>query len=355
MSRILPRTIDVMLVILGALLPVWINTSNGSRHDTFDGLLVAFAAAFALSVFPACGIYRALQRSSVVRLIAKTLLGWILVQCGSLLLLQLLRRPDVLSGQWFYHWTIASACCLVAWHTLTFVALRVTAKRPVTGPHASATGQSATGALPIYGNNVGRSLKRVFDIVVASLLLFLLSPILVVLAVLVRRDGAPAIFGHLRVGYDGTPFRCFKFRSMVPNAEAVLQELLANDTEARIEWDREHKLKNDVRITTVGKFLRRTSLDELPQLLNVLRGDMSLVGPRPIVVAELPRYGRDAEYYLSVKPGMTGLWQVSGRNNTDYPTRVRLDVSYIRNWSFFRDLHILLKTFDVVLHGRGAY
>jgi Undecaprenyl-phosphate galactose phosphotransferase WbaP len=197
--------------------------------------------------------------------------------------------------------------------------------------------------------------KRTFDIVIALLLLMTLSPVLLAIAIAVARDGGPVVFGHPRVGRNGRVFKCLKFRSMVPNADAVLKQLLETNAQARAEWDREFKLKSDVRITRIGLFLRRTSLDELPQLLNVLRGEMSLVGPRPIVQKELPRYGKDKVFYLMTRPGMTGLWQVSGRNNTDYATRVALDVSYVKEWSLLRDLKILFKTFNVVFRGDGAY
>ncbi|MEM5454150.1 sugar transferase [Paraburkholderia phytofirmans] len=197
--------------------------------------------------------------------------------------------------------------------------------------------------------------KRTFDILGASVLLLVLLPIFLVIACVVLSDGGSAFFGHPRVGRGGRSFRCLKFRSMVPKADVVLAELLATDANAREEWNRDFKLKNDVRITTVGRFLRKTSLDELPQLWNVLRGDMSLVGPRPIITKELERYGSDAHYYLSVRPGVTGLWQVSGRNNVDYATRVALDVSYVKERSTLLDISILLRTFKVVFDGSGAY
>ncbi|ACD15330.1 Undecaprenyl-phosphate galactose phosphotransferase [Paraburkholderia phytofirmans PsJN] len=197
--------------------------------------------------------------------------------------------------------------------------------------------------------------KRVFDIFGASALLLVLLPIFLVIGCVVVSDGGSAFFGHPRVGRGGRSFRCLKFRSMVPKADVVLAELLATDAAAREEWNRDFKLKNDVRITTVGRILRKTSLDELPQLWNVLRGDMSLVGPRPIVTKELERYGPDAHYYLSVRPGVTGLWQVSGRNNVDYATRVALDVSYVKERSTLLDISILLRTFKVVFDGSGAY
>jgi lipopolysaccharide/colanic/teichoic acid biosynthesis glycosyltransferase len=189
----------------------------------------------------------------------------------------------------------------------------------------------------------------------ALALLALLSPVILVVAVLVaQRDGAPVIFGHYRVGLHGRLFRCFKFRTMYRNSEEVLANLLRHDPAARAEWERDQKLSNDPRITPIGQFLRRTSLDELPQLLNVLRGEMCLVGPRPITVAELTRYGRVRWDYLSVRPGLTGLWQVSGRNNTTYEERVAFDREYVDTRSPWLDLKILLKTVKVVVARDGA-
>ncbi|MCH1924618.1 undecaprenyl-phosphate galactose phosphotransferase WbaP [Shewanella sp. C32] len=200
-----------------------------------------------------------------------------------------------------------------------------------------------------------RMLKRVFDIVVSGLLLLILSPLLGYIAWKASRDGGSPTYGHERVGQHGKKFKCLKFRSMVSNSKEVLEELLANDPEARAEWFKDFKLKNDPRITPIGHFLRKTSLDELPQLWNVFKGEMSLVGPRPVVDAELERYGDDAEYYLMAKPGMSGLWQVSGRNDVDYATRVYLDGWYVKNWSLWYDIAILFKTVGVVLHRDGAY
>ncbi len=200
-----------------------------------------------------------------------------------------------------------------------------------------------------------RLTKRVFDTGVATLLLLLLSPLLLGLAWALRRDGGEALFRHQRVGRKGRIFACYKFRSMQVDAQARLQELLAQHPELKAEWEREHKLKDDPRISKLGAFLRRNSLDELPQLINVVRGEMSLVGPRPVVQEELGRYGLEAGYYLMVRPGITGLWQVSGRNDLDYDTRVYLDAWYVKNWSLWYDLVILFKTIKVVLQRRGAY
>lgn len=197
--------------------------------------------------------------------------------------------------------------------------------------------------------------KRLFDFVVALLLTIAISPILLLIALLAKLDGGPATFGHRRIGANGETFVCWKFRTMVPNADEVLARVLATDPEARAEWERDFKLKNDPRITRIGRILRVTSFDELPQLFNVLKGEMSLVGPRPIVAKEVPRYGSAFHDYARCRPGITGIWQVSGRNNIDYGARVRLDQEYARNWSLRRDGYILLQTAVVVLQGKGAY
>lgn len=200
-----------------------------------------------------------------------------------------------------------------------------------------------------------RLCKRLFDLVGALILLTILFPLFAFVAFKVSRDGGSAFFSHERIGRDGQKFMCFKFRSMVTNAQEVLEELLRKDPVARAEWESDFKLKSDPRISKIGHFLRRTSLDELPQLWNVLRGDMSLVGPRPVVNAELERYGDDVVYYLMARPGMTGLWQVSGRNDVDYDTRVYFDTWYVKNWSMWTDIAILFKTIKVVAGNKGAY
>ncbi len=200
-----------------------------------------------------------------------------------------------------------------------------------------------------------RLLKRAFDIVASAAGLLVLAPLFFWLAWQVRKDGGPAIYGHRRVGLKGKYFNCYKFRSMVTNADTVLQHLLANDPEARAEWERDFKLKSDPRVTRIGAFLRRTSLDELPQLWNVLKGDMSLVGPRPVVDEELQRYGNRLRYYLFVRPGITGIWQISGRNDVDYSERIAFDTWYTKNWCLWYDIAILLRTVKIVFEGRGAY
>lgn len=197
--------------------------------------------------------------------------------------------------------------------------------------------------------------KRVFDRIVAALLLVFFAPFLIlVAAALLVTEGRPIFFGHTRVGRGGHPFRCLKFRTMVPDAESRLQHLLASDPVARREWDETHKLSADPRVSCIGHFLRRTSLDELPQLFNVLRGEMSLVGPRPIVEDESVHYGQRFADYLSVRPGLTGVWQVSGRSTTTYAQRVEIDVAYVRNRSFRGDLWVLCRTVRVVLVREGA-
>ncbi len=197
--------------------------------------------------------------------------------------------------------------------------------------------------------------KRLVDIVLSLVLLILLSPVLLVVMLLVARDGAAPIYVQHRTGRRGQDFECLKFRSMVPDADAMLHRLLAQDPAAAAEWRRTQKLENDPRVTRIGRFLRATSLDELPQLWNVLRGDMSLVGPRPVTEEELARYGAAVDTVLSVRPGMTGLWQVTGRGlGVSYADRVKMDLRYARGMTFMRDLSILFKTASVVVRGTGT-
>jgi Undecaprenyl-phosphate galactose phosphotransferase WbaP len=199
-------------------------------------------------------------------------------------------------------------------------------------------------------------LTRLFDVSVSLILLLFLAPLMTVVAALVvATNPGPIIFGHKRLGRNGKSFSCLKFRSMVVDSQERLAHLLATDPDARREWERDHKLKNDPRITRIGAFLRKSSLDELPQLFNVLLGDMSLVGPRPIVMDEVRRYGRYFRHYSQVRPGITGLWQISGRNNTTYRRRVALDVAYSRSQSLPLNVKILLMTVPSVLLARGSY
>jgi exopolysaccharide production protein ExoY len=192
--------------------------------------------------------------------------------------------------------------------------------------------------------------KRLTDVAVAVAALLLASPLMLIITVFIRiTAGGPAFFPHHRIGFNGRPFVCYKFRTMVANSEQVLREHLARDSEAAEEWARCRKLKHDPRVTLWGHILRRSSLDELPQLFNILRGDMSCVGPRPIVPDELQLYGACAQDYLRARPGLTGAWQVSGRSNTDYANRVALDSHYVRNWSLWTDFAILLRTTVAVM------
>jgi Undecaprenyl-phosphate galactose phosphotransferase WbaP len=197
--------------------------------------------------------------------------------------------------------------------------------------------------------------KRLLDVIGAVILGLVFSPLMLMIVLLMRKGDSSAIYRHRRVGRGGQMFSCLKFRTMVPNADQVLHDLIARDPELKAEWIRDHKLRHDPRVTRLGRFLRRTSLDELPQLMNVLRGEMSLVGPRPVIREELLRYGRSVGTYLAAKPGITGLWQVTGRNDTDYRRRVVLDAYYVRNQNLLLDLYVLIKTIGVVLSGNGAY
>lgn len=198
-------------------------------------------------------------------------------------------------------------------------------------------------------------IKTSIDRIGALIGLILLSPIFAYLAYKVKQDGGAIFFGHERLGKGGKTFKCWKFRSMVPNSAEVLKELLENDPEARKEWDADFKLKDDPRITKIGELIRRTSLDEIPQLYNVLRGEMSLVGPRPIVQDETKFYKEKISEYYSVRPGVTGLWQVSGRNDISYDLRIYLDSWYVRHWSLWSDIVIIIKTVLVLASRKGAY
>ncbi len=199
-------------------------------------------------------------------------------------------------------------------------------------------------------------IKRVLDI---GLILFfspILIPVFLLLIILTKLTSrGPVFYGHKRVGKNGKEFKCWKFRSMCIDADKKLEEILANNPEMRAEWEKDRKFTNDPRVTKFGKFLRKTSLDELPQLINILIGQMSFVGPRPVTEPELEKYGPYKDYVLSVLPGLSGMWQTSGRSDTEYEERISLDSYYIQNWSVWLDLWILIKTVYVVLKGRGAY
>jgi lipopolysaccharide/colanic/teichoic acid biosynthesis glycosyltransferase len=203
----------------------------------------------------------------------------------------------------------------------------------------------------------GKSLRgRVFDIVLSVFFLIVLAPLMIAIALAIYlEDGGVVLFSQSRLGFAGEIFRCLKFRSMCVDAESRLEALLEASPGARRQWARDQKLKADPRITRVGAFLRKYSLDELPQLINVLRGDMTLVGPRPIVPAEARRYGRRFRHYCAVRPGLTGLWQVNGRSDASYRARVAMDVVYARKRGPLLDLKILIATIPAVLLSRGSY
>jgi Undecaprenyl-phosphate galactose phosphotransferase WbaP len=198
--------------------------------------------------------------------------------------------------------------------------------------------------------------KRGMDVAIALITGIMLLPLFIALGAATKLGSrGPIFYGHMRVGRGNTRFKAWKFRTMVPNADAALHNYLAEHPEMQAEWDRDHKLKNDPRVTTVGKWMRKWSIDELPQIWNVFCGDMSIVGPRPIVDAEITKYGEHFETFSSVLPGITGLWQVCGRNDTTYEERVQLDMYYVHHWSPWLDLYLLARTVKTVVFTRGAY
>ena len=199
-------------------------------------------------------------------------------------------------------------------------------------------------------------IKRFMDLFIVIIGGFVILPVLLFISLLIKISSpGPVLYGHKRLGKDGKPFTAYKFRSMVMDAGERLQELLESDPERREEWEKNHKLKNDPRITVIGKFLRRTSIDEFPQLINILKGEMSLTGPRPVTEAEIKKYGDDFNRIFSVKPGLTGIWQVSGRSDSDYAARISYDTYYLQSWSVWLDIWVIYKTFGAVIWGRGAY
>ncbi len=223
---------------------------------------------------------------------------------------------------------------------------------------ASTTSGRATssGDYAFETRSTSKSLKRGLDVsVVVFALIVFLPLILTIVALLVLTQGRPILFRHHRVGRGGKVFPCFKFRTMAVQGDDILRRHLATNAEARSEWDETRKLKNDPRITPLGHILRKSSIDELPQFMNILRGEMSLVGPRPIVDDEIKYYGPHIQHYYRVRPGLTGAWQIAGRNDVSYSTRVQLDSDYVANWSFGRDLSILVKTVPAVLRSKGSY
>lgn len=198
--------------------------------------------------------------------------------------------------------------------------------------------------------------KRLFDVAAATSALILLAPLFLLIVALVKyEDGGRIFFGHSRIGQGGNRFRCLKFRTMVENGDEVLLSHLKSDRLARAEWRATRKLKADPRVTPLGRVLRKLSIDELPQLINIIKGDMSIVGPRPVIDDELEYYGQDLHFYLAVRPGLTGLWQISGRNDVSYAERVAYDRQYYEGWSFVTDLRIIVRTVPAILSSRGSY
>ncbi len=201
---------------------------------------------------------------------------------------------------------------------------------------------------------VARTVKVLIDLIGAASLVLVLSPLLLAIAAIVKLDGGPVFYAHPRMGAGSRRFRCLKFRSMTRDSDAALAHVLRTDPVAALEWRATQKLRNDPRVTPIGAVLRKTSLDELPQLFNILRLEMSLVGPRPIVDSEIEHYGNNIVFYYAMRPGLTGLWQVNGRSSTTYRRRVQLDRWYVKNWTLWRDIVILAKTLPAVLKRTGA-
>ena len=222
----------------------------------------------------------------------------------------------------------------------------------MTDPSILSIGRSTSSSQSYYIRT-----KRIVDVLGAIALLLFLSPVLIVIVLCLGACGGPVLFVHERVGHGGTSFNCLKFRTMHINAEQVLNDLLMRDPVARLEWESTRKLRDDPRITRIGHLLRALSLDELPQLINIIRGDMSLVGPRPVVAAELESFYKPlggVGAYLSVRPGLTGQWQICGRSDRSYEERVGLDMAYVSDMSLTTDAFIILKTLRVVLSRKGA-
>lgn len=236
---------------------------------------------------------------------------------------------------------------------MTWEAQRIEVGKSWSGVAKTEQGRRQRGAI---SEPIGRSSKRIVDVIIASTALLVLSPLLLIVAIIVKfSDGGPVFYSHTRIGLGGASFKCLKFRTMKTDAGAHLTELLNANPEAKIEWEATRKLKNDPRVTVVGGILRESSIDELPQLINIVKGEMSLVGPRPITCEELPLYGEHVSSYMAGRPGLTGHWQISGRNDVSYQQRVSLDVQYLQNWSLAWDFVIMAKTVPVLFSHRGSY
>lgn len=221
---------------------------------------------------------------------------------------------------------------------------------------SSERGSVAAAVTPAPERKPSEFLKRLMDLCIAIPALIVISPGLLLLAFLIRRDDkGPSLFIQERRGRNGELFRCWKFRTMIMDADKKLDEVLAADKVLREQWEKKQKLENDPRVTKLGAFLRKSSLDELPQLYNIIRGEMSIVGPRPITPAEHVRYGDRISHYDAVRPGVVGLWQISGRSDTSYEERVNLDVAYSEQRSFYKDVEILFRAIPAVIFRKGAY
>jgi exopolysaccharide production protein ExoY len=257
-------------------------------------------------------------------------------------------EPSCESGFWLSRWV-----CRASRYLNKYPALEISSHR-TTGIQMGPWGKDQH--YPFRHSWSYRVAKRIFDLLLAVALLPFLLPVCVLLMLLIKCSSkGPIFYKHLRVGQDSRGFYLYKFRTMFLHGDALLEAYLATTPEARQEWDEHYKLRWDPRVTPLGVILRRTSLDELPQIVNVLLGHMSFVGPRPIVHDEIHRYGAAFPFYAAAKPGITGLWQVSGRGNLSYETRVSLDILYVTTWSFFDDLRVLLKTARAVCNAVGAY
>jgi exopolysaccharide production protein ExoY len=256
------------------------------------------------------------------------------------------------------YWERRTSFCVAAQHLFDIVAsssadrMRPAMRQYANSPNVSTLSSCAELSPPPLGGVA----KRGFDILGAVAALVALGPLFVLIALLIKlSDGGPVFYGHPRVGRGGRMFRCWKFRTMVTDGDAVLGAYLRADPLAAAEWAATRKLRCDPRITRVGTVLRKLSIDELPQVFNIIVGDMSIVGPRPVVRDELDRYGRSAVFYLRSRPGLTGLWQVSGRNDVSYAARVQFDRHYVENWSLAEDIRIIAKTVPAVCMSRGSY
>jgi len=238
----------------------------------------------------------------------------------------------------------------------TLIMLDCQARSGLTDVSYTAAESNIAGTSRVHQRPVGGGVKRTVDLAVALSAAILLLPLFVMIAVLIKLyDGGPVFYRHRRIGMNSKPFLCVKFRTMAVNGDDLLRKHLDASPTGALEWAQTRKLKVDPRITAVGAVLRRMSIDELPQVMNIVRGEMSVVGPRPIASDEVTMYGKDAEYYFRARPGLTGAWQVSGRNDVSYSQRVALDRDYVQNWNLWHDIMIIAKTVPAVVWAKGAY